>query len=343
MADYTGIRCPICNEPFKPEDDIVVCPYCGAPYHRSCFDVEGKCVYQDKHGVDDFKWENPESASKPGGDAAAPAGEESYKICPRCSHRNNYNALFCDNCGFAFSEKESPEGQPVQGQIPFARTAIPFIFDPLGGVDPNENYDGITASEMGKYVKVSAQYYLPEFKKIKDKKPSRFNFAAFIFSGGWLLYRKQYAWGTVLSLVLAVVLVASTVLDLLFNEAILSQAMANSGVTNSASGLSSLLNAQNLQNISAQISALPTHRQVFFYLPVVLYFIQFVMMIVVGLNANRMYMKHCIKTIKKIRAKGLTTQNFEKELDSSGGVNTALAMVLLLCYIMINYIPIFIL
>ena len=34
MIDYTGIPCPVCHKEFTPEDDIVVCPECGAPYHR---------------------------------------------------------------------------------------------------------------------------------------------------------------------------------------------------------------------------------------------------------------------------------------------------------------------
>lgn len=38
--DYTGKKCPICSEKFKADDDIVVCPKCGAPYHRSCYEKE---------------------------------------------------------------------------------------------------------------------------------------------------------------------------------------------------------------------------------------------------------------------------------------------------------------
>ena len=36
MIDYTGLECPICGEKFTAQDDIVVCPECGAPYHRAC-------------------------------------------------------------------------------------------------------------------------------------------------------------------------------------------------------------------------------------------------------------------------------------------------------------------
>ena len=36
MIDYTGLECPICGEKFTAQDDIVVCPECGAPHHRDC-------------------------------------------------------------------------------------------------------------------------------------------------------------------------------------------------------------------------------------------------------------------------------------------------------------------
>lgn len=49
MADYTGIKCPVCDKPFQPGDDIVVCPQCGAPYHRECYQQEGKCKFDDLH------------------------------------------------------------------------------------------------------------------------------------------------------------------------------------------------------------------------------------------------------------------------------------------------------
>ena len=31
LANYTGARCPVCNKRFTDNDDIVVCPVCGAP------------------------------------------------------------------------------------------------------------------------------------------------------------------------------------------------------------------------------------------------------------------------------------------------------------------------
>ena len=47
--DYTGLKCPVCGKPFTSDDDIVVCPECGAPYHRACYQQAGHCIFQEKH------------------------------------------------------------------------------------------------------------------------------------------------------------------------------------------------------------------------------------------------------------------------------------------------------
>ena len=47
--DYIGTNCPVCEEAFKQGDDIVVCPECGTPHHRHCYESVNHCVFQDKH------------------------------------------------------------------------------------------------------------------------------------------------------------------------------------------------------------------------------------------------------------------------------------------------------
>ena len=47
--DFTQYTCPVCNNRFQNGDDIVVCPECGAPHHRDCYEKENRCFYQDRH------------------------------------------------------------------------------------------------------------------------------------------------------------------------------------------------------------------------------------------------------------------------------------------------------
>jgi hypothetical protein len=64
MADnkfrYSNDSCPVCNQFFQADDDIVVCPICGTPHHRECYKQSGICGNADKHG-DDFIWETQAS------------------------------------------------------------------------------------------------------------------------------------------------------------------------------------------------------------------------------------------------------------------------------------------
>ena len=47
--DYSNHSCPVCKKVFEKGDDIVVCPLCGAPHHRECYEVENRCFFEDKH------------------------------------------------------------------------------------------------------------------------------------------------------------------------------------------------------------------------------------------------------------------------------------------------------
>ncbi len=42
--DYKGYECPVCHEQFQDGEDIVVCPECGTPHHRACYEENGACA-----------------------------------------------------------------------------------------------------------------------------------------------------------------------------------------------------------------------------------------------------------------------------------------------------------
>ena len=79
MADYTGCKCPVCQQPFDAGDDVVVCPECGAPYHRACYQKNAGCLFADRHGAG-FEWK-PAPGEMPGRDAAG-AGEVLSRPAP---------------------------------------------------------------------------------------------------------------------------------------------------------------------------------------------------------------------------------------------------------------------
>ena len=42
---YSQEKCPVCENEFTNDDDIVVCPLCGTPHHRECYKKNGECGY----------------------------------------------------------------------------------------------------------------------------------------------------------------------------------------------------------------------------------------------------------------------------------------------------------
>ena len=86
MGKYTGCQCIICQKVFENDDDIVVCPDCGTPYHRSCYQSAGHCINQPLHAV--------------GGSWQSIQDEHRRKLggieCPHCGYVNLPDAVnFC--------------------------------------------------------------------------------------------------------------------------------------------------------------------------------------------------------------------------------------------------------
>ena len=58
MPKYYGCPCEGCGKPLTLQDDIVVCPDCGAPYHRTCYEKMGLCIHAPAHGAG-YEWKFP--------------------------------------------------------------------------------------------------------------------------------------------------------------------------------------------------------------------------------------------------------------------------------------------
>ena len=214
MIDFIGLKCPVCGETFKEGDDIVVCPQCGAPYHRDCYTQAGQCIFDDLHqaGKD---WAPPPPPKPP--EASA---EIKDRECPVCGYLNSHSALFCSRCGSSllgepkrYHNSPPPEAAPGPRPVPppyspyggpprggYAQN--PFVFDPMGGVNPADVLDaGVSYGDASKLVKQNTAYYMPVFRYMKQTRRNKFNFSAFLFSGAWMLYRKQYRYGAIVTAV----------------------------------------------------------------------------------------------------------------------------------------------
>lgn len=353
MMDYTGIQCPVCKKEFTKQDDIVVCPECGAPYHRDCYFQEGHCLFEDKHAAGEA-WQPPKEAK------AGKTADEDIRRCPRCGKENGKYSLFCDHCGMPLSEEppvgpsnnygqfneypqesgnpgagptppRGPFSGPNGGYPPFG--GAPFVFDPMGGVNPTESIDGVPAGEISKLVQTNTSYYIPVFMNYKRNRRNRFNFCAFFCTGGWFLYRKQYKWGAILTAIMVLLYGLSNYFSYASQE-LLFQLMNQAGI-DTTSMLSSQAYAQLMNLIQSQPFEV--------LYPIVLYaalqIAQLVFMLVIGFNANKMYCNHCIKKVREIHASSPAPEDRAAQLQNQGGVNTALAVCLLVCMMISIYVP----
>lgn len=349
--DYTGLKCPVCGKAFTANDDIVVCPDCGAPYHRECYVQNGKCVFADRHGTPDA-WKRP---------AAEPTPEDQPgKRCPRCGSQNSANALFCEHCGQPLSVNQQDfQGFPQNGGFPYGGSPqngspfppyrqgdpqqggfpgqMPFFFDPLGGVNPNEPIQDVPAGEVAKLVQNNTQYYLPAFMNLNRFHRNRFNFGAFLFSGGWLLYRKLYKLGGILTAAMAVLYIAFTYVTINFSQPIMHTLYASVGITSDTASPT----YEQMMKMADLLLQMPAGQIVLFFIPLLISTLNLVIMIVVGANANKWYLRHCIDKARTIQASAQSPTEKEIRFQEQGGVNTGLAICLLICYMILMYISAF--
>lgn len=337
--NYTGLKCPVCGKAFTPDDDIVVCPECGAPYHRECYVKAGKCIYSDKHGTPGSAWRPPEEETRPGANGGTDTGE--MVRCPRCGTMNHVNALFCQHCGLPLGEADNKENtrgqngkQPFgQGQSPFGE-GQPIFFDPLGGVNPNDAIDGISAGEVAKFVQNGTQYYIPVFMNLKKFAKNRFNFSAFLLPGIWMLYRKMYKVGAVLTAVVAALYVCSAYVTYNFIMPIFESISTALGYVIDPFSMTS----QQLNMFASKLGALPVGQRLLCNIPAIVLLIQIVIMIISGFSANRMYLKHSVSSIRQIRQDVQNNEQAAIRVAETGGVNTFVATCAVIIYIIIYYI-----
>lgn len=346
--DYKGIKCPVCEKPFTENDDIVVCPICGAPYHRACYAEKGTCIFTELHEKGE-SWAPP-----PPPNAPDTASEIKDKECPNCGTLNAHSALFCNICGTSltgspnqhrnsgYTAQNDPRNNggcvyppPTMGGVPRGFSGIPFAFDPMGGANPMELLaNNVTYGDASKLVQQNSGYYMSVFKYMNTYRRSKFNFSAFLFSGGWLLYRKQYKSGIIVSVLMFLLFIANILLSNLVVSPILLEVIDSYGI--SASEITYI----QLVNILTQYLTDNPMQYLLFCTPLICYALMLAIMIFTGVRGNRMYMNHCIRTVQDIKRTTLNESDSAMVYATRGGVNTAVAFCLLACYFIVRWIPI---
>lgn len=324
--DFLGKKCPVCSKNFHEDDDIVVCPKCGAPYHRECYNEKGKCIFIDLHKTGE-RWHDEDETDE--------EQNAHFEKCPHCGRHNPKNAITCHACG-EFLHKTDDNNQKNQQQNPFdsfdenMNGSMPFatFMDPMGGVSPEEDFDGITGAEAAKCVKVNTPYYMQVFSRIKVTGLSRFNFAAFIFGGGWYLYRKQYLKGTIITIIMFILTLGQSFVGYFTNPMWLSL-MDKAGKYATYQDYFSL--------IFSQYSA---GEAFLLFVPFLFNLFSFILMLWCGFRGNKNYYNHTIAKVKKLKEEK-SGEELSKTLNEKGGVNMAIAWSLFACQIIVSISTLF--
>jgi|GEM_PF-1274418 len=217
---YQNEPCCGCGEPLAPgADDIVVCPDCGAPMHRTCWQTESACPLREQHGAE-FSWQptlEPEPEPEPGDDEPLDLrfdeATEAGTICPACGCNCPPGTNTCPECGEHFSEfaqsvraRYEQEVQHREQQLKenFPTYTVHGRTVTMGDTVAEQPLEEIALQLRGS--RRSVTHYLERFE---SNKKTNWNWAAFLtglFGPFWFFFRKLYRPGLAFG---AVALIAS--------------------------------------------------------------------------------------------------------------------------------------
>ena len=164
---YENSTCDGCGQPLLECEDIVVCPDCGTPQHRACYELNNKCVNEHLH-AEGFEWKNPNPPEP---------------VNP-----------------FQNEQPQTEEAPPFSEQVPVGMPVPAIDVNPIffekAGVSPDAEFDGVKVKDAVSYTQVSAKHYLKKFIRTDGKKHFiSWNWGAFFFAPAWFFYRKLYKLG----------------------------------------------------------------------------------------------------------------------------------------------------
>ncbi len=310
---YTNEKCPVCNEAFTEDSEIVVCPLCGTPQHRDCYKKNGECGNSEKHN-DGFVWKPEAEPEKP---------EQPVDRNPQLNNNPYANS----------NAEASPDNAPFQPQIVYQMPNLLNVYPP-------EIDDGVSTEDAAGFIKKNTHTYLRKFFAIKSGKRT-FNIAAFFFGGYWFIYRKMYKLGAIF---IAITFALSAIPLFVPQYVQLQKEIDNisyeyeNTVENSDGSIDELNSAMN-QMYSSIFAAVKKHPAGVAVSAVTLIG-DFALSIYLGIIADKKYREHVEKSVKAINCsdEAVRNEDFRKlRILSEGGTTFGYAILSLLAVSGINY------
>lgn len=293
MFFFDGSECSICKNKLKRTDDVVACPVCGAPHHRSCYKENGGCAYVDRH-EEGYSWKaeaNADDFDATGSEAETGSGAIK---CGVCSCENPKGRLYCRNCGKPLFDDPSGVNS---GAAYSSRGAAD------GEIPDGEMINGVPSGDFKRFLGNSSMIYVPLFIRMaRTGKKVAFNFFALLFTGLWMISRKMYSSG-----------IALMALQLgLFTFQCYYQLL--------------------IPTDQSQLVAFVMERPLLSCAFVACTGLNYAIMVLIGLFGNRIYMNWCVKKIKRINSASRSTDEFNSALAANSGSGFGIAIVFAMVY-----------
>ena len=298
---YENEKCCFCGESFKNGDKIVVCPECGAPHHKSCYEINSKCAFDNLHS-EGYVWTGNYTAQE---DTAFQSRTRQTKFCPVCQAENSADAEYCENCKAPFlvtQQQTDAEKINIDGEYVSSEEYIDI-----------ENT--VKVGEAAVYIKSNSQKYLKTYLKAKySKSRPKFNFAAFFLSPYWFFYRKMYLPGILFAgTTMAASLFFMSLVRRCFPEA---TAYLSAAAEQGISDMTDLM--QNYQKyIQTGMQQHPALYRAICFFPLVFILIN----LIAGFTANRLYLNKIKKDVLKIRSISPNKDTLYAYLYAKGGTS----------------------
>lgn len=187
--------CPICRARFNDKADVVVCPICGTPHHRACYEIRGHCGLENLH-ESGFTW-----------NGRLPDEPEPVQAAPQD--------------GFSDNAAEQNEAYGAEENI------FVGLDDGFGSFinklsDSTLGEDGVSMKELTSYAATSIFHYGRAFDAFRTKTGGKkrrvfFNFASGFLAPVFQFYRKMDIFGLISTLIMLIPFAAAAFFPLIFN------------------------------------------------------------------------------------------------------------------------------
>lgn len=317
--DYTDEICIVCNQKFKKDEDIVVCPDCGTPYHRACWKKEGHCINTSLHESGQ-SWRKINFHSEK---------TEEIITCPTCGTKNKKGNISCVNCGKVIFKDEAQQNNNSQDETERLKQEWESKFqqsafnDKCCGLDPEEEYEGERLGDVAEFVEKNTIYYIPIFKKFRETGSKiSINLISGFFPTLYFAHRKM--WGITILVILFMFLL--DVPTVLYNFAVGDTFFVDtSSIAQNYGSYYGAIIGKFAEQITKIQSSLADYDNILFSISSVCSYIGIFVRILLCVFSNFIYYRFVLKNVRKIKKQKVSLISFQDKLRMSGGTSIGFA------------------